>query len=312
MEKVSIIMCTYNGERYLDAQIQSILGQIFTDFHLIIGDDCSSDKTYEILQKWKSKYPSKITLFKQERNIGYNENFARTISLATGDYVMISDQDDVWLPNKVGQQVAYMEKFPDVILTHHKEEKLINGEVQKEEVPLIRWAIDYEGKDFRRFVLINVIAGHQIMFRKLLLDKIQPFPAGSDYVYDWWISTVALLHGRIGYLNEVLLYHRLHENNTWFTFDRSVNKITTKKSFYDGFIDNRYKYLKELKLDKKNTHFIEKLRIILLERRETNSNKKLFYFLLRYRKHIFPVKARYAILAEYAYIKRCFAFCRQK
>lgn len=98
-------MATYNGEQYLPEQIDSILAQSYPVYELIIQDDCSTDGTADVVRRYMETYPF-IHLFINERNVGYNENFRRAAMLATGDFVALSDQDDIWFPQKLERQVA--------------------------------------------------------------------------------------------------------------------------------------------------------------------------------------------------------------
>ena len=94
--KIDILMATYNGEKYLREQIDSILNQTFKDFNLIICDDCSKDSTWQILEEYQKK-DSRIKIIKNEKNLGYNKNFEKLLSFVKSDYFMLSDQDDFWL-----------------------------------------------------------------------------------------------------------------------------------------------------------------------------------------------------------------------
>ena len=97
MPQISIAMTTYNGEKYLAEQLDSILSQTHTDWELIICDDCSTDSTWQILQEYAQK-DSRIKIYKNEQNLGFKKNFEKAIGLCTGDYIALSDQDDVWFP----------------------------------------------------------------------------------------------------------------------------------------------------------------------------------------------------------------------
>lgn len=95
---ISIAMATYNGEKYLREQLDSILVQTISDFELIICDDCSNDSTRKILSEYAKK-DSRIKVIFNEQNLGFVKNFEKTISFCNGEYIAFSDQDDIWLPN---------------------------------------------------------------------------------------------------------------------------------------------------------------------------------------------------------------------
>ena len=99
-EKIDVLLATYNGEKYLKEQIDSILNQTYQNIHLIISDDCSKDETQKILKEYKEK-DDRITVYIQEQNLGYIKNFEFLLEKVESDYYMLSDQDDVWLPEKI-------------------------------------------------------------------------------------------------------------------------------------------------------------------------------------------------------------------
>ena len=93
-------MATYNGEKYISQQIDSILNQEFTDFNLIICDDQSTDQTIQIIKEYMQK-DSRISLYINESNLGYNQNFMKLIQLSNAPFFSIADQDDIWYPNQL-------------------------------------------------------------------------------------------------------------------------------------------------------------------------------------------------------------------
>ena len=99
-EQIDVLLATYNGEKYLKEQIDSILNQTYKNIRLIISDDCSKDKTREILKQYEEK-ESRIKVFYQEKNLGYIKNFEFLLKQVENEYYMLSDQDDVWLPEKI-------------------------------------------------------------------------------------------------------------------------------------------------------------------------------------------------------------------
>ena len=99
-ETIDILLATYNGEKYLKEQIESILNQTYSNIRLIISDDCSTDKTKEIIKEYEEK-DDRIISYSHEKNLGYVKNFEFLLSKVENEIYMLSDQDDVWLPIKV-------------------------------------------------------------------------------------------------------------------------------------------------------------------------------------------------------------------
>ena len=111
---VSIAMCTYNGEKYIEEQIESILNQSYKNLEIIICDDNSTDNTTKLIESY-IKVDSRIKIFRNKQNLGFIKNFEKAISLCNGEYIALSDQDDIWKLNKIE---LYLKKIKDNILIY--------------------------------------------------------------------------------------------------------------------------------------------------------------------------------------------------
>ncbi len=118
--EVSIIMGVYNCEKYLRESIDSILNQTFKDWELIICDDGSSDKTYYIVQEYQSKYPERIKVIQNKKNLGLNETLNRCLKLAKGKYIARQDGDDISFKNRLEEEYNFLEKILDYYKTNGK------------------------------------------------------------------------------------------------------------------------------------------------------------------------------------------------
>ena len=116
-ELVSVVMSTYNGSSYVAEQIESILNQTYSSLEIILADDASTDNTFEILKSYAEKDRRIITCQRKE-NAGYNINFSEACAKATGTYIAISDQDDVWELDKIEKQLKKINEDPNNILVH--------------------------------------------------------------------------------------------------------------------------------------------------------------------------------------------------
>ncbi|RYY53976.1 MAG: glycosyltransferase [Chitinophagaceae bacterium] len=206
---VSIVMCTYNGQSYIDAQMESILAQDFTAYELVIVDDRSTDDTYRLLQAWVTRYPA-IRLHRNEQNLGYNRNFAFAMSLARAPFISIADQDDIWMPEKTRLLYAALQQ-PGVVLSHAVSIRLENGRLNYKKR---RLQYHFSGNDSRKLMLFNAVMGHDMMFRADLLPAILPIPDRMSY--DWWISFIASTRGRIVSVPDAIVHHRIHSDNNFF------------------------------------------------------------------------------------------------
>lgn len=134
-KSISVVMATYNGESYLEEQLLSIMEQSFLPMEIIILDDCSTDNTKKILLNFKKKYDDivHVSLVLRDSNVGYIYNFLDGISKASGDIVVLSDQDDVWMKNKLEFSQSFFTNYPDCIAMHSEISVITeNGELVKE------------------------------------------------------------------------------------------------------------------------------------------------------------------------------------
>lgn len=203
MKTVSVVMATYNGEKYLREQLDSILGQSYPIHELIIQDDCSADGTIGIVRQYMEKYPF-IKLFVNEQNVGYNENFHRAAMHATGDFVALSDQDDIWFPQKLERQVAAIGDA-DVCFSN-----TLDGETLENCTP----------QRDRRFTLETTIWGNQVPGHTMLCRRefVQNPDHWLGYIYyDRSLVFHALINGSVVKVVEPLNFHRRLPNSVTYT-----------------------------------------------------------------------------------------------
>ncbi|TCC93534.1 glycosyltransferase family 2 protein [Pedobacter frigiditerrae] len=204
---VSIALCTYNGEKYLKAQLDSLVIQDYQNLEIIIVDDCSTDNTVSIIKEYQ-KLRSNITLYINEKNLGFNKNFKKALENCKGDYIAFADQDDMWELNKISKMV---ENIGDNLLIYHNsayidENGIPNGLSKKSHHKFV------SGDCAINFLYYNCVSGHACMINKDLLETTPPFP--KDFYYDWWFAYTAANTGRINFLNESLVKHRKHSNSS--------------------------------------------------------------------------------------------------
>lgn len=204
---VSIAMCTFNGEKYLAQQLDSLLAQTYSNIEIVITDDASSDNTVTLLQQYALKH-NNIRFFSNEKNLGYNKNFEKTILLCKGEYIAISDQDDVWETNKIE---VMMQQWPNQSLFVYS----LSGNFTDDDFAgrkaapnVVYTPID----DVHKLVFNSPVHGHACMFKKELMQLCIPFPA--DIFYDWWMSMHAAATGVIGCIPQTLTWHRSHSSNS--------------------------------------------------------------------------------------------------
>ena len=202
-ELISIAMCSYNGERFIKEQIDSILAQTYQNFELLIFDDGSSDKTIEIIKSYTQKHPN-IHLKENEKNLGFLKNFEQAISHAKGKYIALTDQDDIWKEEKLERFITEIGEnvliYSDaIIIDEHSKEKGVLLVEPKNRL--------CKGACNKAFLLNNFISGNTMMFKRELVEHIIPIPPKMSY-HDIWIGFVAATYGSITYTKEPMTYYR--------------------------------------------------------------------------------------------------------
>lgn len=227
---VSIAMTTYNGEKFLKEQLDSIVNQTYKNLEIIICDDYSTDNTIDIIKDFQ-KRDRRIKLYQNEKQLGVLKNFEKAISLCSGEYIAISDQDDIWVTNKIEIMLSEIEEniliYHDDTLIDRSGKLLHNSFFESNEI-----VINKEHKT-KALMLDNWILGHACIFSSQLKKDILPIAHEIEH-YDMWIAIVASKVGKIKYLNKQLVLWRQHGTNT------SGSKIETRGLWQKIFkpIDN--------------------------------------------------------------------------
>lgn len=206
---ISIAMTTYNGERYLQEQIDSILNQTYSNFELIICDDCSTDSTIEIISSYND---SRIKLFVNDKNLGFKKNFEKAIKLCTGEYIALSDQDDIWKSNHL--EVLY-EKINNKELICGNN-LLINENGESKNINFFDSNLldtNFYNTNYKIFLKIlfsgGCFQGASMLMKKDFALKQLPIPDNINS-HDFWLSTNALLNNNFVCTNEIVTKYRQH------------------------------------------------------------------------------------------------------
>ena len=215
-EKIDVLLATYNGEKYLREQIDSILNQTYSNIRLVISDDCSKDNTREIIKEYEEKDDRVISYF-HEKNLGYVKNFEFLLTKVENDIYMLSDQDDVWLPTKIEHTYNKMVATnADLVFTDLEvvDENLKMMYPSFNDYMKLSRKIKKYKTDYRLQYLYNCVTGCTLMSKKKFLDMILPIPTQSKYaIHDTWIATAIANNGKVEYLDEKTILYRQHGNN---------------------------------------------------------------------------------------------------
>lgn len=204
-------MATYNGERYIRKQLDSILAQTEADFEVVICDDSSSDSTLRILAEYSAK-DSRVHVYENVKNLGYRENFNKAVSLCKGEYIAFSDQDDIWLPHHL--QTLKENIGDNYVCAGATVRCLENGDVLNVLSPN-KYQIEKLNSQLNRFIYqcyaFNLYQGASQMICRKAVDLYFPISKDAD-AHDWALATNAIAENKFIFVNEVITKWRMHSS----------------------------------------------------------------------------------------------------
>lgn len=227
--KLSIVLGSHNGERYIGEQLDSIAAQSRLPDELIVADDQSTDATLDIVQQFSETAAFPVRVMQQETNVGFAENFLRGARCASGDIILFSDQDDVWRSDKLARMESAFED-PEVQLCSHAAE-LIDQDGRR--LPGVFQGVP-EQRVYARSTLRqwDVFFGFSVAFRAALLDLLpvderctDPIEPGAKLAHDRWILFLATMSGKVVQLPETLAAYRQHGANQFGSTSRTIGAI---------------------------------------------------------------------------------------
>lgn len=259
--KISIALCTYNGEKYLLEQLKSIASQTRKPDELVVCDDKSTDTTLDILHSFKEKCGFQVRIYENDSNVGTIRNFEKAIRLCEGDVIALSDQDDVWKTNKLEMIAATFEKNPDVGYVFSDAEL-----VDERLIPFHKrlWkSVGFHRRLYKEFLAgeqylcllrQHIVTGATMAFKSSLRSLLFPFPTDTIWIHDGWIALIASAVGKYGLpLPEPLILYRQHtaqqigvpESVTSATIDMEFLNVKTNLEKLVHYWDASYQFLKE-------------------------------------------------------------------
>lgn len=293
--KIEILMATYNGEKYVGEQIDSIIHQTYENWKLLIRDDNSTDKTLEILKEYEKKDKRIKVIEDKKGNLGFVKNFEELLNCSTEEWVMFSDQDDYWVENKIEKYIATLNMnhndiFGRPVLVHSNSFicddnlKIIENEFINSNI-----ASKYNEDSY---YFAYFVQGSTVLINREIIDLALPFSKNVT-VHDRYFHLLAEFLGKRVFINESLIKYRQHSNNKIGAKGSIITKILKKRYFHNEdrelIIEIQKKYKKKLENEKRKK--IEKylevtndkknrfLRFYLSKEFKMNIKKRLFMLL---------------------------------
>ena len=279
---VSIAVCSYNGAKFLQQQLDSLAGQDYSNFEIIIIDDCSSDSTFEILKLFK-KDKENVKIFQNETNLGFVKNFEKAISLCSGDYIALCDQDDIWFPEKISKLV---ESIGSAGLVYSAVQLMDQDGVCLDEIFPRRNKL--HGRCYMELLFSNCVTGHACLIRRAVLERALPFPEKIK-VHDHWLAIVAATKEGIAVYDDVLSLYRRHDENVLLNNKKRDSGKTAK---FKRKLQNQKDFLLAV-LQLQDVPAADKALIMQIEKSLTptvlRSNERLEKILKKHSERLFAV-----------------------
>ena len=235
MNRVLVLLATYNGSKYIRQMIDSVLTQDYNALHIVLSDDGSSDGTVEILEEYACKYPNKITHYRSGQRFGNAQDHFMHLLCQFHDtpYIMFCDQDDYWHPDKVRKTLNKMQEVeesgkPAMV---HTDLRVVDGNLALMDASFMHFSkLQGDRLALNQLLVQNVVTGCTMMLnRKLAILATENIPTGSIAMHDWWIALLAATCGTVGYLDESTIDYRQHGNNSVGAKSaRSLSQILNK------------------------------------------------------------------------------------
>ena len=237
MKTVSIVLCSYNGERFLKEQLESIVRQTYPIHEIIIQDDGSTDHTLDIAREYAAIYPF-IQIEQNTQNLGFNRNFESALKKATGDFIAIADQDDIWYPEKIEKQVQAIGSHDLCISGYHTDSTYHEGEMKRVVIP--HHNLEY-------LLFYDSTPGHSMLLSRNFIQQV--FTQWDGHIlYDWWLSINAQLGKGIACVNEPLNWHRPHQGSAINQLNAQYAAYLTRKPTWQPYIYGFMKFREQQRL----------------------------------------------------------------
>jgi predicted O-linked N-acetylglucosamine transferase (SPINDLY family)/predicted SAM-dependent methyltransferase/GT2 family glycosyltransferase len=251
--KASVLMVTYNHEKFIAQAIDSILMQeVDFEYEIVIGEDCSTDNTRQIIIDYQTKYPDKIRLLLHEVNLGAHENFIATYKSCHGEYIALLEGDDYWIsPDKLKKQVDFLDRHSDFTICFTNVLLFWEDSDRESEV----FSYEKTEKFTIEYLLFrNFISTPSVMYRNGIITE---FPSWYKNLGmgDWSLSILIAEQGRIGFIDEVMSAYRNHSRGIWssknkdYQLTETIRMLNVFRRYFAAKNNQRYQEILNTSID---------------------------------------------------------------
>ncbi|MEI3520795.1 MAG: glycosyltransferase [Anaerosacchariphilus sp.] len=292
--KIGVVVATYNGEKYIEEQLKSILEQTMRPDMVVISDGKSSDATIECCKRILGRYNTAYRILTSEKQLQVSENFQKGLEYCDCDFIFFSDQDDVWLPQKIETIVNEMSRNDAQMAFTNA--YIVDQNLKSSEITLwesIGFKIDnnitlietHDKKFILELLKHNVVTGMCVCITKEIKMRLLPFPEGV--LHDKWIAFISILFGRVVAIDVPMVLYRQHKNNVVGT-KTNVTLALRHSKYYFYNVVSRNEMIKKIYSNSKIADIPENVKIILEEyinylqkRIHYMQKEKTVFFLIR-------------------------------
>lgn len=219
MDRVLVLLATYNGSKYIRQMVDSVLAQDYEDIFLVLSDDGSTDDTAEILEEYACKHPDRVTHYRSGLRFGNAQNHFMHLLRQFHDtpYIMFCDQDDYWHPDKIRKTLAKMQEIEKTGLPAmvHTDLRVVDGNLKLMDSSFMHFSkLRGDRLALNQLLVQNVVTGCTMMLNRTLAElACKHLPQGEILMHDWYLALIAAAMGTTGYLDEATIDYRQHGNN---------------------------------------------------------------------------------------------------
>lgn len=248
-KKVAVIMSTYNGEKFVREQLDSILNQTYPNIEIVVRDDGSKDDTVKIIKEYEKKH-NNIRLY-EGPNLGFIKSFFKLLEIANADYYAYADQDDVWMENKIELAVNLLDKQDD----SKPNMAFGNSDYYDENMNLIGKGETHRKCEFKRALFACITQGMTMTINQKAKDMIVNNPPKSCFFHDWWTYLICISMGNVSYSDVTTVKYRRMKTNA--TSEGQGVFSVLKWRIKNLLINNQIKDIKEQMINFKNIYYDE-------------------------------------------------------
>lgn len=285
---VSVLLATYNGEKYIEKQLNSILNQTQLPDEVIVVDDVSDDSTISIVRDYSKKFQMSnvnLKIFINEKNKGYAKNFWDGIQKCNGDIVFLCDQDDVWFSNKIEEVVNVFNSNEKILCLNFAYELVDENEKKIKNIKSMKFKNNRSLRkiDVKNFIVSPRYPGMSLAFKKKMLD-ISELHIDKVNDHDWTLNLIASYNGGMYFFDKILTKYRQHLNNTVGIIDKKSNReiISIRIKNIEHLILNNTESIHYFKNNEIYASFINELNKVLQKRVFCIDKKSLISLTLNY------------------------------